>query len=199
MTGSAARRSMRYWLLGRLFLEEPAKQMLRELALAMRTGELASSDRPAALATLEYSIRTCLISPPELASLQAEFARLLRSPTLSTRRHERREFELTPPDHLGTELRLMSHLCHLEGEAWRVGDEPEARSLQEREARVLEEHLLPWLPALCDQFSALAMHPFYRTMPVLVAAACSRDREMLARLTDAATRVCAGPELRDGC
>jgi len=198
MSECAARRSMRYWLLGRLFLEEPAQRVLRELAHAMRADGLESSDGPAALAALEDAIRASVISPQELASLQAEFARLLRSPMLSRRQHERREFELTPPDHLGTELRLMSHLCHLEGEAWRAGDEPEARSLLAQEARVLEEHLLPWLPALCDQFSALAKHPFYRAMPVLVAVACRRDRETLAGLTHAETRVRAGTGLRDG-
>ena len=188
MSRSAARRSVRYWILGSLFLEQPTEPMLRELALALRDRELGSGDSPARFAALEHSIDAALISPRDFASLRAEFVRLLRGATRPAGRHERAGFEAARPDHLGTELRLMSHLCHSEGEAWRVDDETEARSLQKQEARVLEEHLLPWLPGLCDQFSALARHPFYQAMPMLAAEACTRDRETLARLIHTGTR-----------
>jgi hypothetical protein len=52
------------------------------------------------------------------------------------------------PDHLGTELAFLAHLCGAEADAWRDGEERVARRIQSLQREFLGLHLLPWLPPL---------------------------------------------------
>lgn len=74
------------------------------------------------------------------------------------------------PDHVGLELACMAVLCEAEAQA-RQGDETEAvaraRALQRR---LLEDHLLRWVPSLCARVHASAPGPFYRGLASLTEA-----------------------------
>ncbi|MEO8653132.1 MAG: molecular chaperone TorD family protein, partial [Ramlibacter sp.] len=202
----AARRSQSYWLLSRLFLEQPDQPMLDELAIALRAAPAGDIERSVELAALEAAVKKALASPHEITELQVEFTRLLRGvskvsgatePYESVAREGRLFGECTeavaaiyqqagyqdlvpdagPPDHMGTELRFMSILCFREMEAWRDGDEAQARDLLERELSFLEQHVLPWIPQLCDGLAELTTHAFYLAVATLTAAACRQDGE----------------------
>jgi TorA maturation chaperone TorD len=212
---TAGRRSQSYWLLSRLFLEQPDKPMLDELALALRAAGREDKDRLAELAALKAAVDTALASPQGLTDLQVEFTRLLRGvsksrgapePYESMAREGRLCGETTeavaavyieagyrdlvpdagPPDHVGTELRFMSLLCFSEMEAWRDSDASEARDLLERELSFLEQHVLPWVPQLCDRLAELTTHAFYLAVATLTAAACRHDGEEVAAFVHAA-------------
>lgn len=82
---------------------------------------------------------------------------------------EYRRFGLTPesslegepPDHISFELDFMRFLCNKEAEAWRRGDEGEAKRLLEAEESFLTNHILRWLSELCNkvrEFDRLGFH-----------------------------------------
>ncbi len=52
------------------------------------------------------------------------------------------------PDHIGTELAYLAHLCGAEADAWHDGLEGVARRLQALQREFLALHLMRWLPAL---------------------------------------------------
>jgi TorA maturation chaperone TorD len=74
------------------------------------------------------------------------------------------------PDHVGLELACMAELCEAEARA-RDGGEAEsvacARALQRR---LLEDHLLQWVPSLCTRVHASARGAFYRGLAALTEA-----------------------------
>ncbi|MEC7949423.1 MAG: molecular chaperone TorD family protein [Myxococcota bacterium] len=51
------------------------------------------------------------------------------------------------PDHIGSELAFLAHLCGAEADAWRDGQDDAARHVQALQATFLWRHLLRWLPA----------------------------------------------------
>jgi TorA maturation chaperone TorD len=53
------------------------------------------------------------------------------------------------PDHISTELEFVSLLCGREAGAWDAGDFRNARRMQDRQRRFMENHPVRWLPALC--------------------------------------------------
>ena len=163
----AARRSKSYWLLSRFFLEEADPAMLVELSCALQAAQAEGCGDAAEFLALQAAVKTVLDSPQEMIDLQAELARLLR--------------DLVPqaasPDHLGSELRVMSILCFSQMQAWRSGDELEARNVLQRELGFLDDHLLPWIPALCSRIAQLTTHPFCLALAAATALGCRRDRD----------------------
>ncbi|NOY93408.1 MAG: molecular chaperone TorD family protein [Deltaproteobacteria bacterium] len=55
------------------------------------------------------------------------------------------------PDHLTTELRYLAALCVAEADAFTRNELGRARQLRERERDFLSQHLLCWLPTLCER------------------------------------------------
>jgi len=65
-------------------------------------------------------------------------------------------------DHLGLELAFLAFLAGAEADAWEDDRPHVARTIQERQRLFLDEHLLPWLPALVQavgQQLASPLHP----------------------------------------
>lgn len=87
------------------------------------------------------------------------------------------------PDHAGLELACMESLCEAESRAW-LGDDAggveRARKLQQR---LLEEHLLQWVPSLCARIRDNSPGPFYRGIATLTEAALRQDAAELGLLT----------------
>lgn len=210
---AATRRSQSYWLLSRLFLEQPERPILEDLATALRSVQGGLGTGEAALAALNTAVDTALASPQGIIDLQVEFTRLLRGIGKSCGAPEPYESmvlegrlygdttemvamayaeagyqdlvpDAGPPDHVGTELRFMSVLCFREMEAWAACDEEGAGRWLEREQRFLDEHLLRWVPQHCQRIAELTTHAFYLAVAKLAAAACPQDREDVAALID---------------
>lgn len=68
------------------------------------------------------------------------------------------------PDHVAVELEFMAHLTRTEAEAWQRGDEETALGQLHREESFLREHLLRWLPRLCQQVLASEADRFYASL-----------------------------------
>lgn len=87
-----------------------------------------------------------------------------RSATAARSDYQRAGFELSPhyrdlPDHVGLELELMGHLCEGERRGWERQDECQALDYLRQEGEFLGQHLVGWVPQLCqailDKSSAL--------------------------------------------
>jgi putative dimethyl sulfoxide reductase chaperone len=81
------------------------------------------------------------------------------------------------PDHVGLELGCMHFLCEAEARARLLGDRHAAERAQHLQRRLLEEHLLQWVPALCRRIRENAPGPFYRGIADLTEALVSQDAE----------------------
>ena len=203
---TAARRSQTYWLLSRLFIEQPEPPMLEELALALKVGHGEEPAVANGLRLLQEAVNAALASARALTDLQVEYTRLLSGTSKASGAPEPYESmsvegrlfgecteavsaayvgaghpdpasEAGPPDHIGTELRFMSILCYHEMEAWREGNESEAGEWLERELDFLDAHVMRWVPAFCDRLAELTTHSFYLAVARLTAAACRQDRD----------------------
>jgi TorA maturation chaperone TorD len=79
---------------------------------------------------------------------------LLGGPRTSAVRTAMAEGGFTPdesdaePDHVGSELAFLAHLCGAEADAWRDGLETAAQRIQTLQRAFLRLHLLRWLPPL---------------------------------------------------
>lgn len=71
------------------------------------------------------------------------------------------------PDHISVELELMQKLAELESDKWKDEDRKSAEYCQSVQIMFLQQHLLVWLPALCDAVVKQAKLPFYRAMAEL--------------------------------
>ena len=71
------------------------------------------------------------------------------------------------PDHVGIELGCMQSLCEAEARAWEGADAEGAERAGQLQRRLLEEHLLQWVPALCARIRENAPGPFYRGIAAL--------------------------------
>lgn len=79
------------------------------------------------------------------------------------------------PDHVGLELGCMDFLCQAEARAWERGDSSAATQARRLQWRLLTEHLLQWIPALCRRIRANAPGPFYRGIGNLTEALVRQD------------------------
>jgi len=208
---SAAGRSQSYWLLSRLFLEQPDIALLSEIAAVLDTAN--PTERAPEAASLQASVRAALASDQALTDLQVEYTRLLGGASRSSGvpepyesvAREGRLFgecaeavaaayveaghadlvsDTGPPDHVGTELRFMALLCYHEMNAWADDDEGEATGLLQRELAFLDDHLLPWVPSLCGALGDLARHSFYLAVASLTASLCEQNRGDIAAFLD---------------
>lgn len=68
------------------------------------------------------------------------------------------------PDHVGLELEFIHFLCQKEAQLWNHENEPEALTVRKMEKDFLSQHLITWVPALCDEINKKTKNPFYRTM-----------------------------------
>ncbi len=84
------------------------------------------------------------------------------------------------PDHVGLELACMEFLCEQEARAWEQDDAERAKRTRALQQRLLQEHLLRWVPALCVRIRENAAGPFYRGIAGLTEASLKREAETFA-------------------
>ena len=88
------------------------------------------------------------------------------------------------PDHVGLELACMAFLCEAEARAWEQQSLDDAQRMRDLEKRLLHEHLLLWVPALCGRIRERALGPFYRAIAGLTEAYLAREADALVSLAE---------------
>ena len=84
------------------------------------------------------------------------------------------------PDHVGLELACMEFLCEEEARAWEQEYLDDARRMRDLQKKLLQEHLLLWVPALCGRIREKALGPFYRGIAGLTEAYLRRETDAFA-------------------
>lgn len=81
------------------------------------------------------------------------------------------------PDHIGLEFACMQLLCEEEARACEQNDAGQVERVRSLQQRLLNEHLLHWVPALCARIRENAAGAFYRGIASLTEASLRRDAE----------------------
>lgn len=79
------------------------------------------------------------------------------------------------PDHLGLELDLMGLFCSEESGCWSQPDGEETARWRELQRRLLQEHLLQWVPAYCEVILREPDVPFYHGVMRALSALLNED------------------------
>jgi len=82
-------------------------------------------------------------------------------------------------DHLALELECMAQLCARQEMALQAGELMEASWWMEQQARMLDEHLLRWVPLFVRRVEKLGQTDFYRAFGALTEAYLKIDRDVL--------------------
>jgi TorA maturation chaperone TorD len=91
------------------------------------------------------------------------------------------------PDHVGLELACMEFLCRAEARAWNRGDLNEARRVRGYEKRLVCDHLVQWVPTLCERICGHAAGSFYRGIARLAEVFLRQEADALTLPSDDAT------------
>jgi TorA maturation chaperone TorD len=83
------------------------------------------------------------------------------------------------PDHVGLELACMEFLCGAEARAWDREEIGEIHRVRGFQKRLLQEHLIQWVPALCERVRERAAGPLYRGIASLMEAYLVQEAEAL--------------------
>ena len=86
------------------------------------------------------------------------------------------------PDHVGLELACMAVLCEAEAQADQADDREAIARAQRLQQRLLDDHLLRWVPSLCTRVRASARSPFYRGLASLTEAFLREEASGLGAL-----------------
>lgn len=89
------------------------------------------------------------------------------------------------PDHVSVELEFMQKLTEWEADKWMQEDSKSAEYCLSVQRMFLEQHLLCWIPQLCDEIMAQAKLPFYREMADLTMSYMEFERQSIATATAA--------------
>lgn len=83
------------------------------------------------------------------------------------------------PDHLGTELYFLYHLCEMEKNAWEREEKEEALRLLGIERDFLNDHLSKWISDVCDDIIEKAETDFYKGIATITNAFIFEDLKTL--------------------
>lgn len=146
------------------FLSQQMRRSLDELDGFFKKMDEGSWEKPVEAISVEFTklfrgVARQYSPPPPYESLYNEDSgRVFGDITFAVHNEYRRfgldlvdELNSEPPDHISFELDFMRLLCHQEAEAWAKNDQDEALRLQQAEREFLSQHLMAWLPGLCDQ------------------------------------------------
>lgn len=86
------------------------------------------------------------------------------------------------PDHVTTQLEIMSTLCARESAAWQSELDVDSEQLLDAEARFLRRHLGSWLPELRARVQAARPHDFYAAVLDALLSFVIHDRDLIVGL-----------------
>lgn len=84
-----------------------------------------------------------------------------------------------PEDHAGIELEFMARLCRKELDAMAGGDEEAVWDVRRTQQTFVRDHLLVWMPRMCDDLEARAKSGLYRGLAQMTRQFLSLEREEL--------------------
>ena len=176
-------RELTYSLLSRLFLEEVSEDFLSRLAeeslpregeLGRYAAELSGADLAALRAEAAAEFAALLLNmsadpvfPYESVYTSAEHLLMQRSRDEVLAAYRAQGFERSgdlnvPEDHVGIELEFMARLCCKEAEALAANDGAGVDAARVAQQDFLRDHLLVWIPQLCDDLEKRAKPGLYR-------------------------------------
>ncbi len=198
---SCEAREVTYSFLSHMFLEEVTEEFLARLAerppqlegeLGRFVAELPSADlasvrteAAAEFAALLLNMSADPVFPYESVYTSAE--RLLmqkaRDEVLADYRSsgfERAGDLNVPEDHVAIEFEFMARLCRKELDAASAGDDAAADTAHEAQRAFARDHLLTWVPQLCDDLERRAKLGLYRGLAETTRQFLEFEREELA-------------------
>lgn len=89
-----------------------------------------------------------------------------------------------PEDHIAVELEFMSYLCQKTTEALKDGDKGGALGYLKKQNDFLEEHLMRWVPAFCDDVQRVALGDFYKAVANITIGYLSMEKDLIGELVD---------------
>lgn len=88
------------------------------------------------------------------------------------------------PDHLSTELDVMSHLCGREVEAWVAGEARQAGEVVQLESRFLKRHLAIWVPMFWERVVAARPQAIYQDLATAIHAFVVHDNDYVSAIRE---------------
>lgn len=201
-----------YSVISHLFLLEPTKEYLRELVQdpILKSISTRYSESELKRSTVEFleAVEELLnAEEQQLIDVWAEYTRLFIAPRPiavpfeSVQRggpfkgklwEEVREWFLEDgfiledksvlEDHAGVELEYMAKTCLRSYELLNEGSTEDSIRILERQWRFMEEHVMKWIPRLCDVISQNSKSSFYRTFARLTKSFLEEDFQLLDEL-----------------
>ena len=208
----ATRRNI-YRLLKNLFLKPPDKEFLRALSPRIGRGsprgselerglEMLKRGSGAPLMDLVCEYTRLFVGPHALPASPYESVYLsavrlvMQEPTMEVRGRYRRagleikDAEKGPDDHVSAEFEFMEYLCGRIEEASKKDDEKRALEYLIEQKEFLEEHILKWVPAFCQDIFRSSTSEFYRGASMLTKGFLIRDGEEIDRCIRALESPC---------
>ena len=84
------------------------------------------------------------------------------------------------PDHIAVEFEIMQKLAEKEAEVSTLKDNKSVQKCRSLSKKFMDDHLLQWVPLLCDEIIKHAKSSFYKGIGKLVKAFIIYDSEILA-------------------
>lgn len=82
-------------------------------------------------------------------------------------------------DHIGVELAFLAFLCEREKAAYAEGDSAAADNYRAYQLGFLNEHILKWVPAYCDDVGERSMTGYFRALAAVTPELCRLDHALL--------------------
>lgn len=176
-------RGLNYTFLSNMFLEEVTEEFLRHMKeqCSLLEGEweryaaglpsedlgVARTEAAADFAALLLNMSADPVFPYESVYMSEErlLMRRARDEVLALYRGEGfmcTETLNVPEDHVGIEMEFMARLCDREAKAYAAGDSRAAQAVRGAQRAFLHDHLMKWVPRLCDDLAARAGTGLYR-------------------------------------
>jgi len=89
-----------------------------------------------------------------------------------------------PEDHIALELEFMSYLCQKTAEALESDNGDSTLGYLEKQKYFLEKHLIPWVPAFCDDVQRLAQGDFYKAVAKITIGYLDMEQNLIGKLID---------------
>ena len=96
---------------------------------------------------------------------------------------QRSETAVEPEDHLGIELECMARLCQRFTKAYDQGDDKACSDSIQMQMRMLEDHLLLWVPRFTDEVLKVAKTEFYKSVAVITHEYLAMDAEFVRAIS----------------
>lgn len=185
LTGICATRRSIYRLLKKLFLRPPSEELLGALSPGIVRGGPRVSEMERGLEMLKkgsaaplmdlvceytrlFAGPRALPAPPYESVYRSADRLVMQGPTMEVRgRYRRAGLEMKdtgkgPDDHVSAEFEFMEYLCGRIEEALKKGDEKRALEYLNEQKEFLEEHILKWVPAFCQDIFENTTSDFYK-------------------------------------